>query len=108
MANLREISDTDFETEVLQSAEPVLVDFWAPWCAPCRAIAPILEQLASENGGTLKVVKVNVDESPYVATNYQIGNIPTVMLFKDGQVFERFIGVQPKGRLQEAIDQAKG
>jgi thioredoxin 1 len=106
MANLREISDNDFETEVLQAAEPVLVDFWAPWCAPCRAIAPILEQLASENGGALKVVKINVDECPYVATNYQIGNIPTVMLFKNGQVFERFIGVQPKHRLQEAISQA--
>ncbi|MGA2031661.1 MAG: thioredoxin [Thermoguttaceae bacterium] len=108
MSNLREISDSDFDSEVLQSEHPVLVDFWAPWCGPCRMIAPILEQLATENGERLKVVKVNVDESPAVAGGYGVSSIPTLMLFKDGQIVDRFVGVQPKTRLQEAITQVTG
>ena len=108
MANVRELTDADFENEVLKAAEPVLVDFWAPWCGPCRMIAPIVEQLATENGAMLKVVKVNVDDSPNTAAGYGVSSIPTLMLFKGGEVVERFVGVQPKTRLQEAINQAAG
>ncbi len=107
MGNIHELSDMNFESEVLKAAQPVLVDFWAPWCGPCRMIAPVLEQLATENGG-VKIVKVNVDDSPNTAAGFGISSIPTIMLFKDGQVVERFVGVQPKQRLQEAITQVAG
>jgi thioredoxin 1 len=107
MANVKEVTDQDFEAEVLQAGEPVLVDFWAPWCGPCRMIAPLVEELATENGASLKVTKVNIDDSPQTATNYGISSIPTLMIFKNGEVADRFVGVQPKKRLQDAIEQAK-
>ncbi|MCE5266476.1 MAG: thioredoxin [Planctomycetaceae bacterium] len=107
MDNVKELSDQDFEAEVLQSAEPVLVDFWAPWCGPCRMIAPVVEELAHENQGELKVAKINIDDSPNTAAAYGVSSIPTVMIFKGGEVADRFVGVQPKKRLQDAIDQAK-
>lgn len=107
MHQVKELSDSDFEREVIQSSEPVLVDFWAPWCGPCRMIAPVIEELASENAGGLKVGKINIDESPNTAANYGVSSIPTLMIFKNGEVVERFVGLQPKNRLQEAIDQAK-
>jgi thioredoxin 1 len=103
---IKELSDENFEAEVLNSNEPVLVDFWAPWCGPCRMIAPVIEELATDNSGKLKVGKVNIDESPNAAANYGVSSIPTLMIFKGGDVVERFVGVQPKNRLQEAIDQA--
>ena len=108
MANVTELSDSDFPSEVLQAAEPVLVDFWAPRCGPCRMIAPLVEELASENAGSLKVAKVNIDNSPSVASEYGVSSIPTLMIFKNGEVVDRFVGVQPKRRLQDAIDQAVG
>ena len=108
MADVIELSDNDFQSEVLQAAEPVLVDFWAPWCQPCRMIAPLVDELARENAGSLKVAKVNIDNSPSVATHYGVTSIPTLIVFKGGEVVDRFMGIQPKQRLQEAIDQAIG
>ncbi len=104
---VQEVNDLNFNSEVLQSNEPVLVDFWAPWCGPCRQIAPVVEQLAGENAGSAKVVKLNVDDAPSAAQNYGVSSIPTLMVFKGGEVVDRFVGVQPKTRLQEAIDAAK-
>ncbi len=108
MGNVTELKDQDFASHVIESTQPVLVDFWAPWCGPCRQIAPMIEELSAENQGTVKVVKVNVDDSPEAATQYGISSIPTLMLFKGGEVVERFVGVQPKARLQQALDAAKG
>ncbi len=107
MANLAVLTDANFDSEVIHAPEPVLVDFWAPWCPPCRAIAPMVEELAGENRGSTKIGKLNIDDNPQVAQNYSISSIPTLMLFKGGQVVERFVGVQPKNRLQQAIDAAK-
>ncbi len=101
-----EFDDKNFDSEVLQANEPVLVDFWAPWCGPCRQIAPVIEQLAGENQG-VKIGKLNVDNAPNSAQSYGVNSIPTLVLFKNGEVVERFVGVQPKSRLQEAIDAVK-
>ena len=107
MANVNEFSDSNFESEVLQASEPVLVDFWAPWCGPCRMIGPIIEELASDNGDSVKIGKVNIDDSQTTAAAYGVSSIPTLLIFKGGEVVERFVGLQAKNRLQEALDQAK-
>ena len=107
MANVLEFTDGNFSDEVLNATEPVLVDFWAPWCGPCRQLTPVIEELSDENTGSAKVGKVNIDENGECAQKFGVSSIPTVMLFKGGDVVERFVGVQPKARFQEALDSHK-
>jgi thioredoxin len=96
MGNVREVTDSTFAQEVLQSTSPVLVDFWADWCGPCKAIAPIVEDLAREYEGRLKVMKLDVDENPRTASAYRVQSIPTLLVFKDGRLAERIVGAVPK------------
>jgi len=103
--NLTEVTDTNFAAEVLEAGQPVLVDFWAPWCGPCRIIAPHLEELDSERED-LTVVKMNVDENPETAAKYGIMSIPTLILFKNGQVAKQVVGALPKSRLQQELEPA--
>ncbi len=105
MSNATEITADNFESEALQADVPVVVDFWAPWCGPCQMIAPILESLAEKYAGKIKLGKVNLDEHPQLAAEYGIRSIPAVLIFKDGQVAERVIGVQPEEHLAALIDQ---
>jgi thioredoxin 1 len=97
-----EFTDDNFDTEVLQSEGAVLVDFWAPWCGPCRQIAPVIEELAKENPG-VKIGKVNIDDNPGAAERFGVNSIPTLMVFRNGQVSDSFVGVRPKTQLQAAI-----
>ncbi len=101
-----EVSDATFEQEVLQSNIPVLVDFWAAWCGPCRMVAPVVEQLAEEYEGRVKVAKLNVDENRNTAAKYGIMSIPTLLVFKGGEVTQRLIGFRPKPELAKALDAA--
>jgi len=98
------ITDQTFEREVLAArGKPVLVDCWAPWCGPCRIIGPVMDQLAAESQGQYRIAKLNVDENPQVAARFQIASIPTMLLFKDGQLIERLVGVQPKQAIAERL-----
>jgi thioredoxin len=98
------ITDQNFEAEVLKSDTPVLVDFWATWCGPCRAVAPVLEQLAEENDGKVRIAKLNVDENQQVAFQFQVSSIPTFILFKGGKMADRMLGAMPKNAFQSFID----
>jgi thioredoxin 1 len=98
------VTDSTFETEVLRSEGPVLVDFWAEWCGPCKMVAPLLEELAADRSGKLTVAKVNVDENPQAPTKYGVRSIPTMILFKNGKVADTKIGAVPKSKLYEWVD----
>src|SRR5215213_516152 len=101
------ITDQTFERDVLQArGRPVLVDCWAPWCGPCRMVGPILDQLAAESDGRYRITKLNVDENPQIASRFQIASIPTMLIFKDGQLIDRLIGAQPKQTIAERLQHA--
>jgi thioredoxin 1 len=101
---VKEVSDSNFETEVLNSAVPTLVDFWAPWCAPCRMIAPSVEAVAKENGSLVQVVKMNVDDNPAISQRFGIKGIPTLIVFKDGREVERMVGAGSKEALSKLVE----
>ena len=103
MANLPQVTDNNFQAEVLESDKPVLVDFWAAWCGPCRVVAPVLEEIASERDD-LRIVKLDVDANQQTAANYDVLSIPTMILFKNGQVAKKIIGAYPKKRLESELE----
>ena len=104
MSDVAQVSDDTFHAEVMQASTPVLIDFWAPWCGPCRAVAPVVEELAIEFEGKLKVVKMNVDDNPNTPAKYGVRGIPNLIIFKGGAVQEQIVGAVPKGQLVKAID----
>lgn len=106
MAHPADTSDATFQADVLQSDVPVMVDFWAPWCGPCRMVAPIVEELSSEYDGRVKFVKLNTDENPRVASAYGIRSIPTLLVFKGGELVGQIVGFRPKGDLSKRLDEA--
>ena len=106
-AHVVEFTDANFKSEVLESQQPVLVDFWAPWCGPCRRVAPMIEELAAENLNVVKIGKVNVDEHQASAQEYGIMNIPTIIVFKGGQPVQKWTGIPVKSQVQAALDAAK-
>ena len=106
MAKPREVSDSTFDKEVLKSSRPVLVDFWAPWCGPCRMVAPVVEELAQEYDGKVEFVKLNTDDNPNTAVKYGIRSIPTLLVFKGGEPVGQIIGFRPKSDLKQRLDAA--
>ncbi len=102
--NIVVVGDSNFDDEVSKSDVPVLVDFWAPWCAPCNMLAPIVEELAEEYKGKVKICKLNVDENPSVPGRFGIRGIPTLILFKDGKIVEQIVGLVPKATIKEILD----
>ncbi len=108
MSNALEVNEDNFDAEVLQASEPVLADFWAPWCGPCRMIAPMIDEIAKENAGSVKVVKINIDDSPSLAAKYNVSSIPTLIVFNTGAAANQWVGAQQKQVLQEELDALKG
>ncbi len=102
--NITTVDQSSFDKVVLESSKPVLVDFWAPWCGPCRMVSPIVEELAKDYNGKVEFAKVNVDEAPFVASKYSIMSIPTIMIFKDGKPVEHVIGFKPKDQFKKLLD----
>ena len=101
---ISEVNDHNFQAEVIESETPVLVDFWAPWCGPCRMVAPVLEEIAGEKGDALKIVKLNIDENQQTAIAYQVLSIPTLILFKNGAVAKKVVGAYPKRKLEAELE----
>ena len=108
MSNIIETNDSDFKKEVLESDLPVLVDFWAPWCGPCRMVAPIVEEISKEFEGKVKVCKLNTDENPTIPTEFEIRSIPTLMIFEGGDLKSRIVGFRPKSDLKKRLEEAIG
>ncbi len=104
MAAAAQVTDSTFDEEVVESDVPVLVDFWAPWCGPCRMVAPVVDEIAEQYAGQVKVVKVNTDENPNVASKYGIRSIPTLMIFKGGQRVDMVVGAVPKTTLAQTLE----
>jgi len=103
MADIIDVTDQNFESEVLNSDTPAIIDFWAEWCAPCRAIAPIVKDLAEQYGEKVKIVKMNIDENPHTPSKYEVRAIPTVLAFRNGEVVEMLQGARPKGDFEEMV-----
>ncbi len=103
---ITDVTDSNFQAEVIESDVPVLVDFWAPWCGPCRMVAPVLEEIASEKGEALKIVKLNTDENQQTAIAYEVLSIPTLILFKNGEIAKKVIGAYPKRKLEAELEPA--
>ena len=103
---INEVSDHNFQAEVIESETPVLVDFWAPWCGPCRMVAPVLEEIGAEKGDALKIVKLNVDDNQQTAMAYEVLSIPTLILFKNGAVAKKVVGAYPKRKLEAELEPA--
>jgi len=106
MSTVQSVTDADFETIVLQSEVPVLVDFWAPWCGPCKMIAPVLDALAAEYAGRVRIVKLDIDQNPNTALAYQVRSIPLLLVFKNGQIVARQIGATGQAQLRQMLEQA--
>ncbi|MCA8994889.1 MAG: thioredoxin [Planctomycetaceae bacterium] len=102
--NLVELTESNFQSEVIESGEPVLVDFWAPWCGPCKMLTPTIEALAAEYAGKVKVAKLNTDDAQQVAVNFRIESIPTMIVFKGGEPVDRMMGLQPKERIADMLN----
>ncbi len=106
--HVHEFTDSSFASDVIQSSEPVLVDFWAPWCGPCRQIAPLIDQIGAQFAGRVKVGKVNIDDNPQAAQQYGIHSIPTLLVFKNGEVTERIVGMPGKAKLESILESSVG
>src|SRR5690606_8705727 len=106
MAHPTDTTDATFESDVLKSDVPVLVDFWAPWCGPCRMVAPVVEELSNDYDGKVKIVKLNTDDNPKVASQFGIRSIPTLLIFKDGEIAGQVVGFRPKSELAKHLDAA--
>ncbi len=106
MSKPQDVSDNEWDVEVLSSDTPVLVDFWAPWCGPCRMVAPVVDELAEEYDGKVKFVKLNTDDNIETASKYGIRSIPTIMVFKGGEAVEQVVGFRPKSELKKSLDKA--